>query len=407
MEAVRIRGIATGGDGVGTLADGLTVFVPRTAPGDTVEISGLRRQRSFARGRIQRVVTPGPDRAVPRCPHYERDLCGGCQLQHLEAAAQRAARQSVTREALRRIGGVEVEVPEIQPSTAEWDYRAKITLTARAGRIGYHPIEEPRRVFELDHCHVARPELMVLWRRLREHRRLLPSDLDSLVLRVDRVAELHVIARTAGSRAWTDARSLHRALHQDGLPAFLWWQPERGAARVVAGGSDAYPATVFEQIHSAMGDRVRRHALLELGAKAGQLVWDLYAGIGETTTALAVRGVRVESVEADSRAVTQAERAGPLQGVLRHVGMVEDLIDRLGPAESAIVNPPRAGLSREVSASLLLGGPARVVYISCDPATLARDVARLAPAYRLSSASAFDLFPQTAHVEVVARFDRP
>jgi tRNA/tmRNA/rRNA uracil-C5-methylase (TrmA/RlmC/RlmD family) len=240
----------------------------------------------------------------------------------------------------------------------------------------------------------------------RRHRSLLPDDLESVVLRVDRSGARHLIARTAGTGVWTTAKRLGDALARDGSPAVLWWQPAHGAPRTVAGSSEVYPAIVFEQVNPPMGDRVRAHAVEALGEVRGMRAWDLYAGIGETTAAIAARGAQVESVEVDPRAVAVAERAGPSEAITRHTGRVEEVTPRLSAAHVVVANPPRTGLGDEVTTLLAARPPARLVYISCDPATLARDAARLASVLGVSAVQPFDLFPQTSHVETVVRFDR-
>jgi len=391
---------------VGTLEDGRTVFVPRSAPGDLLELTEVRLARRFARARVARVLEPGPDRVVPACRHYLRDDCGSCQLQHLSSTAQRAARRRLAGDALRRIGHLEVEDPPLEPSETEWAYRTKLTLAARGGRIGYHRLGQPGRVFELEQCSIARPELMALWTALRAERRLLPAQLEQIVLRVDRAGIRHAMVRTVPGDAWTQAGELGAALARAGVPAVLWWHPGDGAPRTVHGAPEAYPITVFEQVHPAMGDRARAHALAELGALRGRHAWDLYAGIGETTRALLECGASVESVEADARAVGVAEARGPAAGVTRVAGRVEAVLGRLRPADAIVVNPPRTGLGPAVSAGLCERPADRLVYVSCDPGTLARDLSRLAPAYRLEALRAFDLFPQTAHLETVARLER-
>lgn len=404
--AVRIRAIAAGGDGVGALPDGRTVFVPRSAPGDLAELRELRLARRFGRARVARLLEAAPERVTPRCPHYEADECGSCQLQHLGAAAQREARGRLVGDALRRIGRLDVADPPLEPSETDWEYRAKLTLAARQGRVGFHRLGQPGQVFDLVRCHIARPELSALWTALRAHRQLLPRHTDSLVLRVDRERTRHVLVRTGAGDAWTGARPLGAALERAGAPAVLWWEPAGGAARTVYGAREAYPVTVFEQVHPAMGDRTRRYAVGELGEPAGRHLWDLYAGIGETSRALAAAGATVESVEVDPRAVQLAERLDPNPAITRHTGRVEDLLQRLRPADAAILNPPRTGLEPGVIDRLTARPSDRLVYLSCDPATLARDLARLAPLYQITTLRAFDLFPQTAHVETVARLER-
>ena len=404
MTSVRILRLAAGGDGVGRLEDGRTVFVPRTAPGDLVELTSLREHRRYARARVAQVLESSPQRVAPRCPHYVQDDCGGCQLQHLESGAQRAARRGIVGDALRRIGKLPVADPEIVPSQEEFDYRTKITLSVDDGgrRIGLHPLDRPDRAFDLVRCHITTPELMSLWSALSALRHLLPHGLRQIVLRLDRRGGRHVVLVTRDDARWSGGPALLDALEAEGMGATFWHQPEGAEARVVAGADQPFPATVFEQVNPAMGDRVRAEAVAALGPVGGRHVWDLYAGIGETTGALATAGASVESVESDPRAVAEAEARGP--SARRHIGRAERVVTRLAAPDLVVTNPPRTGMDERVTAALVAAAPRRIVYVSCDPATLARDLTRLG-GYRLTSALAFDLFPQTAHVETVAVLD--
>ena len=405
MSGVRILRLAAGGDGVGKLDDGRALFVPRTAPGDLVEPAGLRAHKRFARARLGRLLESSPDRVEPRCPHYVQDECGGCQLQHVAGPAQREARRGFVGEALRRLARREVADPPLMPAEREFDYRTKITLAVSADgrRVGLHRYDRPEEVFELEWCHITVPELMELWQGLRRLRSLFPPRLEGLVLRMGREGGRHVLFRTTEGEVWSGAAQLHAELRRRNVAATLWWQPAGGAPRAMAGAEEAYPATVFEQVHPAMGDRVRAHAVDALGAVAGRHVWDLYAGIGETTAALARAGASVESVESDRRAVAEAESRGP--AARRHAGRVEDVLRELKAPDLVITNPPRTGMDVRVPEALERLAPERVVYVSCDPATLARDLGRL-PGFRIAEVSAFDLFPQTAHVETVVVLDR-
>lgn len=403
---VRVLRIAAGGDGVARLADGRTVFIPRTAPGDLVEIELVHVARRFVRARVLRVLEPGPNRIAPPCPHYTQDDCGGCQLQHLNAASQLSAKQAIVGETLRRVGKIDVPDPSIIPAMRAWEYRTRITLTrGKGGRIGLHPYDRPTEVFDLDRCLITEPPLLELWSAVRRQRDRLPSDLTHLVLRVDRDGRRHLIAETAGDRVWTDAQAMAAELDRAGQPAVIWWQPDGGAARVLAGDS-MFPATVFEQVHPDMGDTVRTYAVERLGEIQDRRIWDLYAGIGETTLALLARGARVESVESDPRAVAEAEKritagGGHASRARLVVGRAEDVLGDLEAPDLVIANPPRAGMDAGVVQGIVGRRPARVVYISCDPATLARDLERLGPGYRVMNVQGFDLFPQTAHVETV------
>jgi 23S rRNA (uracil1939-C5)-methyltransferase len=182
-----------------------------------------------------------------------------------------------------------------------------------------------------------------------------------------------------------------------------WWQPVDGAPRVVAGPETGFPATAFEQVNPEMGMLARRWAVEQVGSLgAGSVVWDLYGGVGDTAGLLAARGAQVVSVDADERAVEWARRRG-LGGAIRFIAArAEEVLATLPEPHAVVVNPPRAGLHWNVTLRLRERPVARLVYLSCDPATLARDLERLSATYRIAAVRAFDLFPQTAHVESVA-----
>ncbi len=401
MTSVRILRLAAGGEGVGKLADGKTVFVPRTAPGDLIEVGEIRQHKRFARARLGRVLEPSAERVEPRCPHYVEDDCGGCQTQHINYEAQLSSRSALVGDALRRVAKREVPDPPIVPAQKIYDYRTKVTLHASADgrRIGLHRYGRPDQLFDLKWCHITVPELMELWQVVRGLRSLLPARLTHVVLRLDRNGGRHVVLRVGAGEAWSGFEQLRRELLRRNTLATVWYQPEGGAARAVAGTGGAFPATVFEQIHPEMGDQVRSFAVQQLGELAGRRVWDLYSGIGETTLQLLRLGATVESVELDRRAVAEADARGP--AARRHTGRVEHVLGDLHQPDLVIANPPRTGMDERVTTELCRLGPERVVYISCDPATLGRDLQRM-ERFQLTQVQAFDLFPQTTHVETVA-----
>ena len=412
-ELVTITSIAGGGDGVGRLGDGRAVFVPRTAPGEQVRLDpkSVEKRKNFARGRIGEVVTAGPARVVPACRHYTDDDCGGCQLQHLSYEAQLAAKRSIVGEALRRIGKLDLPDPEIVEAAEEWRYRAKITLAVKAGHdgknitVGFHPQNRPNAVFALRDCHIADLRLMALWRGLLAHLDLLPERLAHITLRLDRHGNRHVVAESSG-QPWLKAEEVRRVLvgHGEG-DVVCWWQPDGGAARVMAGPSTGFPATAFEQVNPELGALARAWAVEQIGPLADRLAWDLYGGIGDTAVALAGAGASVVSLDSDEKAVTWARtRTEPGVERIRFIaGKAEDVLPSLEePPAAVVVNPPRAGLHWDVTLRLTGEPVPKLVYLSCDPATLARDLSRLSTNYRVTGVRAFDLFPQTAHVETVA-----
>jgi len=406
-DLVTITRIAVGGEGVGRLSDGRVVFVPRTAPGDRIRLreGSLQRHRNFARAEVGAIVESGPGRVAPPCPHYVHDHCGGCQLQHLAYDEQLKAKRAIVGDTLRRIGKLKIEDPEIVEALDEWRYRSKISMAAKGGEgaakaVGLHPYDRPNFVFPLADCHITEFRLMALWRELRSRLALLPQPLTRLTLRLDREGRRHIIAESAGE-PWLNAEDLRGGLvgTVDG-EVVCWWQPVDGAARVVAGPATGFPATAFEQVNAGMGIITRRWAVEQLGDVRSQTVWDLYGGIGDTAALLVERGASVVSVDVDEKAVSWGRARLPAARFI--AARAEDVLPSLPVPHAVVVNPPRAGLHWDVSLRLTSDPVPKLVYISCDPATLARDLQRLNVNYVVKEVRAFDLFPQTAYVETVA-----
>jgi 23S rRNA (uracil1939-C5)-methyltransferase len=413
-EVVTIRSLASGGSGVGRLADGMTVFVPRTVPGDVVRLAELRRRRRHAEAQVAQIVTAGPDRVEPVCPHFTADRCGGCQWLHIAPAAQAEAKRRIVGDALRRIAKLDLPDPELVSSPHPLGYRTTVTLTVRwrGSRpvVGFHDSVTPDRVFPLEHCAIAHPDLNALWEALRGAAACLPRGDDvRLKLRRSSAGALHAVV-AGGDRAWTDGAPLVAAAHARGLSVSVWWQPAAGAVRRVA-GPEADPAVAaFAQVNPAVATLLYAAVVnaVQAAGRPGRLL-DLYAGAGETALALAEAGWDAVLVELDARAVRRAEALAADRSVrLRCIaGRVEEHLAPLLPADVVVVNPPRTGLGAPVTERLFAQFPRRLVYVSCDPATLSRDLARLGvAASHVRDARAFDMFPQTSHVETVVVAER-
>ncbi len=410
LAEVEILRLAAGGDGVGRWTDGRAVFVPRTAPGDLVEVEARRVYRRHVAGRVRRLISPGPGRVSPRCAHYDGDDCGGCQFQHLALDVQLEAKSSMVGDALRRIGKVACSDPEVHSDGRAWGYRNKITLSRNdAGSgFGFHCYHDPNRVFDLDRCEIAAPGLNELWDALAPRVNDLGPEVERLVLRLDPDGGQHILVRTGSNRAG-DSAQVAAALEALG-PATVWHEPRGGPARRLAGPVADRGAVGFEQVNREMAARVRHDALEDLAPVDGCHVWDLYAGSGEASRDLAAAGATVEAVERDPHAGELGRHRASGLPVRWHEGDVEAVLPRLAPSDRVMVNPPRTGLSRRACRLLLDRRPRRMVYVSCDPATLARDLGILLAGgadYQVTRVRAYDLFPQTAHVETVVRVERP
>jgi 23S rRNA (uracil1939-C5)-methyltransferase len=410
-ETVLIESLAAGGDGVGRLADGMAVFVPRTAPGDRVRLADVRRRRRHAHASLAAVEAPGPGRVEPPCPHFTHDGCGGCQWQHLGAAAQRAAKARIVGDALRRLGHIDVPDPEVVASPRDLGYRATITLTVRwtpAGPVaGFHDHRDPARVIPLERCAIAREEVAALWDALRPAIGALPRGSDvRLKLRVAPDGGLHAVV-AGGDGAWTTPGPLVEAAAARGLPVTVWWEPTGGAARRMAGATADRSAVAFEQVNPEVAAALRAAVLEAAPADAGGRALDLYAGAGEVGLALAGRGWEVATVETNEAAVARTAERARREGLAVRIiaGRVEERLHQLLPARLVVANPPRAGLDPRAATALAARMPEWLVYVSCDPATLARDLRRLGASAERLALRCFDMFPQTGHVETLAVLD--
>lgn len=416
---VHVRSLASNGAGVAELPDGRVVFVHRTAPGDDVEVAVERVHRRWAAGKLVTVETSSSQREASPCPLY--DSCGGCTLQHVGYATQLTWKGRFVADALARIGGVDASIPEVQPSPLVWGYRNRVTFLLRrlrGGRVvaGFHALERPDRVVEVgDECLLAERPLLQAWSGLRRawgpaaERLPAPGDLRVTLRSVD--GGVVVLVR-GGAPGWKPGDLMRRI---PGCRA-LWHQPHGAPALLVAGGpteevvgAERVPlgGRAFVQVNRAAADELGRHVLdraLAGPTGTGHAV-DAYCGVGVYGRALARAGWRVEGIEADAEACVAARHGAPA-GFAVVEGRVEERLSACLPADLVIVNPPRTGLDERVPPMLAAAPAPRLVYVSCDPATLARDAARLSDAYALADLRCFDLFPQTAHVETVALFAR-
>src|SRR5215211_3608193 len=231
MVSLEIESIAAGGDGVGR-SNGLVVFVPRTAPGDlvTARIAG---KASFARGALRTVTRPSPVRVDPPCPHYTRDRCGGCQIQHMSYDSQLRAKKRIIRDSLERIGKRKVLEPDIRPSRNEWRYRAKLTLAMRRSAdkkwiAGLHRYDDPSQIFELEDCLITDSRVVAMWRSILEHSRFFP---DSEALRGSvRLTADGPVFTLIGDARFPMAAELFAAVPE---LAALWWENEAGTRRLL------------------------------------------------------------------------------------------------------------------------------------------------------------------------------
>lgn len=372
-QQVRIESIAAGGDGVGHLPDGRVVFVPLTAVGDRVSVRVIEMRARHARAELVEVLEPGEGRTAPRCPVFGE--CGGCAWQHLLYAEQLEAKRGIVYDALRRIGRIEWSgTLEIAASPQPYGYRGRARVRVEGGRVGYRR-RGSHALCAVEGCPVLVPELE---RRLAELAAQPPLD----------DGEWELVAGRDGVRAARLAAGQGKRVFLD-----------------IAGDDLRLSTGVFAQSNLLLHETLAARVLERCGR--GTLALELHAGAGFFTLGLSRRFAGVVAVEAQAAAVRDL-RAN-LEAAGRHnVRVIEsDVGDAAwGPVaapDAVLVDPPRVGLSRGLLERLVALAPQRLVYLACDPATLARDLARFVEAgLALQHVEAFDLFPQTPHVEVLA-----
>ncbi|MCH9650413.1 MAG: class I SAM-dependent RNA methyltransferase [Deltaproteobacteria bacterium] len=378
---ITVDQLVAGGDGLGRF-EGIPIFVPRSAPGDHLRVRLTECKSGYGRGEILEILSPGPGRRKPPCAHF--DDCGGCDLQHLEDAHQTKLKVEALRETLARLGGLR-DLPRIRVRASKpWAYRLRTQLHCEGEgkdlRIGYRA-RKSHRLVPVEACPILVPALQQLLPKL-------PSTLEKT--KAPRRVDLAV----------GDDGGVTSAPVIEGLP--------HGEVVVTEGEhSYAFDARCFFQGHRGL-----LSALLEetVGPWTGENAFDLYAGVGLFSLPLAKRYERVVSVEGDrlaSRYGRTNARRNRLGQIEVQAKSVEGWIQHLPAGASRVVlDPPRAGLSPKVRVAILKQRPQRLTYVSCHPATLARDLRSLTRGFHLTHLSALDLFPQTGHLEAVAQLER-
>lgn len=344
-----IDDVAFGGKGVGR-ADGKAIFVPFTMGGERVRVRVVREKKSFAEGELVEVLEPSPERVTPRCPYFGR--CGGCSYQEMTYEQELHWKSHQVAQALQRIGKFrEPPLRPIVPAPQDYEYRNRITVHAERGAVGFYR-HDAHRLIDIERCEIAAPAVNAELERLRGRR---PRD-GHYTLRAD-PNEPRVFSQT------NDAVAAHLADRMD-----------------------------------------------EILAPGQSLLIDAYCGAGFFAKRLRGKFARVVGLDWDVHAIAAAktnatERENYFAGDLGP--QFAELLRKAEPVSTAvIVDPPSTGLSAEVREILRRYPMATLLYVSCNPPTLARDLAELAESYQLESVTPFDMFPRTAEIEVLAQLRR-
>lgn len=393
--------MAHGGSAIGRAKRGRTVFVPFAIPGEKIRADIQSQKNNHAQAKLVKVLKPSPDRVEPRCQHF--GVCGGCHFQHITYSAQLKIKENVVRDQLARLGGFkQVNVQSVLPSPQPWAYESEIVLSPVGnGRLGYwSPVK--KELFPIDECPIAQPELLAL---LQDVELDLPG-LRKLTLRVG------------------DDEALLAAIEVDGVePPELEADfpisvaivlPDKTAASLVGdnysvqrvNGRDFRVSPGVEMAVNSAGMGLLVDTVLHLAKQTGQeAVVELYSGAGTLTAFLADKAKELIAVEQNPDAVADlAVNLENADNVSVYEGAVETVLPLLpASVDIMVVHPWASGLSRKALQAVVQASPGRLIYVSSDVATLARDGRFLREnRYQLSNIQPVDLRPQTFHIDTVS-----
>ena len=430
MDVLNVESLDQEGRGVAR-RDGKAVFIEGALPGEVVTCSVHRRKPSYEVATLGKVLKESASRAAPRCPHF--GLCGGCSLQHFDARAQVAVKQRVLEDSLWHIGRVRPD--QVLPAIygPAWGYRHRARFTVRhvpkkgGALVGFHE-KRSSYVADMDSCEVMPQRTSALIRPLRELVSALSirSRLPQIEVALGEGADVPVL-RILEPLLPPDVELLRAFASRHQVRLFLQpGGPETAAPMSPADETDLHYAlpefdlkirfapTDFTQVNHAVNRVLVRRALSLLDPQPGERIADLFCGVGNFTLAIARSGAAVIGVEGSAELVRRAALNAATNGlsasatfVERDLYRVSDPLAGLGRFDRMLLDPPRDG-AVDIVKTLPDDGPRRLVYVSCNPGTLARDAAVLTQArgYRLSAAGVVNMFPHTSHVESIAVFDR-
>ncbi len=405
---ITLEEMVHGGSALGRSA-GRPIFIPYTIPGEriTARITDDHQRYAFAAGVT--MLEPSSVRVLPRCPHFGPGRCGGCHFQHIETASQSEFKRDVVVDQFVRIGGFDdPPVNPTIPSPDGWYYRSHVTFHVNdEGKLCFVGTDN-EALIPIEECHIIRPELLNLFYSMNFEE--IPN-LDRVRLQVGSNGEDRMVILSTKD---DDAPELETDLPisinfqlSDNEPvnligsSFITYDILGRSFRVTAGG--------FFQVNLPQAAKLVELVLEKLNLQGTESVLDLYAGVGLFSAFIAERASLVTSIESYPPAVTDAdENLSEFDNLDLIEGNVEDVLPELdGPFDAAVVDPPRSGLDKRALDALLDHAPHTIVYVSCEPSTLARDAKRLVQkGYRLVDVTPVDMFPQTFHIESLAHFVR-
>ena len=427
---VEIDSLAFGGRGLAR-ADGLVVFVSGALPGDRVRVEITKAKKRFAEARTVELLSPGAERIADRCTH-EGEPCPGAPWQGLDYARQLTEKSAQVEEALRRIGGLDgFELEQIEPAAEQWRYRNKLEYSfgERNGEaiLGFHARGRWDLIVDVDDCQLASERGNAARNAIRDWARLesVPAYdgrertgvLRNLVVREGwRTGQIQTRLVTSAARFPKPPVDLHTAIEGDsgGTDGPTGALGEERLREELFDLKLEMSHGAFFQTNTEMAERLYAIAAEFAGLSGSERVFDLYCGIGTIGLTMAKRAGEVWGLEIVPEAIADAERNAKRNKIENAHFMagsartgVRPLIEKAGKPDVVIIDPPRAGLSQKIVRRVLECEAKKIVYVSCNPTTLAPNAAQMVEAgYKLRRVKPVDMFPQTPHIECVALLEK-
>lgn len=398
---LRLTGHAYLGSSLGRDAQGRVIFVPYSLPGERVRVEIVESHKRWARGKIQDIIEPSPLRVEPRCQHFKD--CGGCHYQHFPYQLQLEAKADIVRSQLERIGRIsDPPVVETVPSPTPWNSRNHMQFSLDpTDKLGFRAANS-ERVVPIKECHLPNLQIGELWPSLDITS--LPG-LERVAFRTGDQGERMIVLHSS------DDPDVELEID---FPASVVWVRDHSYS--VLAGESFFLITIlkrtfqvsagsFFQVHTELASDLVNLVLKALDVEPGNKILDLYSGVGLFSAFLAEAGAQVIAVEQSPWATADYEaNLNEFDTVEIYEASVETVLPslRIHP-DSVLVDPPRAGLGSAVTQAIIDLSPSKLVYVSCDPTTLARDGRALQDGgYNLLSVTPIDLFPQTFHIETIS-----
>jgi len=402
---VRFTDFVFGGDVIGRLPDGRAVFVPFGLPGELARIHLTEQKQNFTHGVIDTILEPSPMRITPLCPHF--GICGGCSYQHMSYADQLTTKQAIVKDQLQRLGGIaDFPIDPIVAAPEPWNYRNSMHFRVSPnGKFGFQKAGS-NEFIAIQECHLPTEAINNLWPQLEFES---GSGIDRAILREG--VEEDLILGLSSQEDQAPEFSVDfpiSAVYLDSSGASVM----SGDEYVVMQVKDRlYRVSIesFFQVNIAQAGAMVDHVLKLAGNLKKKTVIDAYCGVGLFSVFIAPKVERLIGIEVSESACNDfAVNLDEFSNVELYIGAVEDIFPslKLNP-DLVIIDPPRAGLDSRVISQLAASKTEQIIYVSCDPATLARDIKRLTgKGYSLKSVTPFDQFPQTHHIETVCLLEQ-